>query len=52
VRLKAWQRLASDLDVKKLAQTTQEVALADVPRVAKDVVAGRVRGRTVVNVNA
>jgi acrylyl-CoA reductase (NADPH) len=52
VRLQAWQRLASDLDVKKLAQTTQEVALADVPRVAKDVVAGRVRGRTVVNVNA
>jgi acrylyl-CoA reductase (NADPH) len=52
VRLQAWQRLASDLDVQKLAQSTQEVALADVPRIANDVLAGRVRGRTVVNVNA
>lgn len=52
VRLQAWRRLASDLDVKTLAQATQEVALADVPRIANDVLAGRVRGRTVVNVNA
>lgn len=52
VRLQAWQRLATDLDVQKLATTTQEVALADVPRIAADVLAGRVRGRTVVNVNA
>lgn len=52
VRLQAWRRLACDLDVKTLAHATQEVALADVPRIARDVLAGRVRGRTVVNVNA
>jgi acrylyl-CoA reductase (NADPH) len=51
VRLQAWSRLARDLDLDKLARTTQEVALADVPRVASDVLAGKVRGRTVVNVN-
>lgn len=51
VRLQAWSRLARDLDLDKLARTTREVALADVPRVAGDVLAGKVRGRTVVNVN-
>lgn len=51
VRLQAWSRLARDLDLTKLARTTQEVALADVPRIAGDVLAGKVRGRTVVNVN-
>ncbi|RPX18569.1 oxidoreductase [Pseudomonas aeruginosa] len=51
VRLQAWSRLARDLDRDKLARTTQEVALADVPRVAGEVLQGKVRGRTVVNVN-
>jgi len=51
VRLQAWSRLARDLDLDKLARATQEVALADVPRVASDVLAGKIRGRTVVNVN-
>ncbi len=50
-RLQAWSRLARDLDLNKLASTTQEVGLADVPRVASDILAGKVRGRTVVNVN-
>lgn len=51
VRVQAWSRLARDLDLTKLASTIQEVALADVPRIAGDVLAGKVRGRTVVNVN-
>jgi len=51
VRLQAWSRLARDLDLDKLARTTQEVALADVPRVAGEVLQGKVRGRTVVNLN-
>ncbi|MFW7340868.1 MDR family oxidoreductase [Pollutimonas sp. H1-120] len=51
VRLQAWSRLARDLDLDKLARSTQEVGLADVPRVAGDVLAGKVRGRTVVDVN-
>lgn len=51
VRLQAWSRLARDLDLDKLARTTQEVALADVPRVAGEILQGKVRGRAVVNVN-
>lgn len=52
VREQAWQRLARDLDVEKLARTTQEVGLSQVPGLALPVLQGKVRGRTVVNVNA
>lgn len=52
VRLQAWARLARDLDVNKLARTTQVVGLAQVPEVAAQVLQGKVRGRTVVDVNA
>jgi acrylyl-CoA reductase (NADPH) len=52
VRLQAWSRLASDLDLDKLARTTRVVGLAEVPEVARQVLAGKVRGRTVVDVNA
>jgi len=52
VRLQAWSRLASDLDLDKLARTTKVVGLAEVPEVARQVLAGKVRGRTVVDVNA
>jgi len=51
VRLEAWRRLAADLDVTKLASTITEVGLAEVPGVAADILQGRVRGRTVVDVN-
>ncbi len=51
VRLEAWRRLAEDLDVTKLASTITEVGLAEVPGVAADILQGRVRGRTVVDVN-
>ncbi|MCM2463773.1 oxidoreductase [Pseudomonas sp. CG7] len=52
VRLHAWTRLAQDLDLSKLARTTQVVGLAEVPAVAGRVLEGKVRGRTVVDVNA
>jgi len=52
VRLQAWSRLAQDLDLGKLARTTQMVGLAEVPAVAGRVLEGKVRGRTVVDVNA
>ena len=52
VRLQAWSRLARDLDVAKLARATQVVGLAEVPAVAGRVLEGKVRGRTVVDVNA
>lgn len=51
VRLQAWSRLARDLDLDKLARTTQVVALADVPHVASEIFEGKVQGRTVVDVN-
>ena len=51
-RIQAWSRLARDLDLRKLARTTQVVGLAEVPAVAGRLLAGKVRGRTVVDVNA
>ena len=52
VRLQAWARLATDLDLDKLASATSVVALAEVPRLADHVLQGQVRGRMVVDVNA
>lgn len=52
VRLKAWSRLARDLDLSKLASTTQVVGLAEVPAVVGKLFEGKIRGRTVVDVNA
>jgi acrylyl-CoA reductase (NADPH) len=52
VRIEAWARLAQDLDVKKLASATQLIGLSQVPEVARQMLEGKVRGRTVVDVNA
>nr|WP_259665445.1 MDR family oxidoreductase [Rhizobium bangladeshense] len=51
VRERAWQRLATDLDLGKLASTASEVGLADVPEVVSQMLAGHVRGRTLVDVS-
>ena len=48
-RVQAWQRLAADLDRAKLAAMTRHVKLEDVPAVAEEILAGRVRGRVVVD---
>jgi acrylyl-CoA reductase (NADPH) len=52
LRMEAWSRLARDLDLNKLARTTRTVGLADVPDVVTRMLAGKVQGRTVVDVNA
>lgn len=52
MRQQAWSRLASDLDLDKLARTTKVIGLAEVPEVASQVLAGKVQGRTIVDVNA
>ncbi|NQD91105.1 oxidoreductase [Pseudomonas sp. CrR25] len=52
VRIQAWSRLARDLDLSKLARTTQVIGLAEVPAVVGRMFAGKVQGRTVVDVNA
>jgi acrylyl-CoA reductase (NADPH) len=51
-RQAAWTRLASDLDLSKLEQMTSVVGLAEAPDVARRLLAGQVRGRIVVDVNA
>jgi acrylyl-CoA reductase (NADPH) len=50
-RQEAWRRLASDLDPAKIEAMTTEVALGEVPAAAETLLAGRVRGRIVVDVN-
>ena len=52
LRERAWQALAKELEPARLASMTSEVPLADALAVAHDIVAGKVRGRVVVNVNA
>lgn len=49
-RERAWSRLAQDLDRAKLAAVTTTHRLAEVPELAKDVLAGKVRGRVVIEV--
>ena len=51
-RVSAWQRLADELDLDKLARITQEISLAEALVKAPEILAGKVRGRLVVNVNA
>ena len=51
-RLKAWNRLASDLDPKLLEQMTTTFGLADVFALSPEILAGKVRGRIVIDVNA
>ncbi len=47
----AWNRLAADLDRKKLAEITSEIGLSDVFTAAPKILAGGVRGRLVVRVD-
>ena len=49
-RKAAWERLASDLDRKKLAEITREIALDDVVEWGPKILAGQVRGRIVVKI--
>jgi acrylyl-CoA reductase (NADPH) len=51
-RVAAWERLANELDANKLATITQEIGLGQAIALAPDLLAGKLRGRLVVNVNA
>lgn len=51
-RLAAWQRLARDLDRGLLATTTHTIGLEQAMDAASALLAGQVRGRIVVDVNA
>jgi acrylyl-CoA reductase (NADPH) len=51
-REEAWARLAAELDRAKVASMATPIGLAQAIERAPDVLAGRVRGRLVVDVNA
>ena len=51
LRVAAWDLLASDIDAAQLDAMTREIALGGVMAAAQEIVAGRVRGRIVVDVN-
>ena len=50
-RLAAWERLARDLDVAAIDVIATEVSLGEAIAAAADLMAGKVRGRIVVDVN-
>lgn len=52
LRTQAWQRLATDLDLERLAQMTTVIGLEKAAETSLAVLLGKVRGRTVVDVNA
>lgn len=49
-RVEAWRRLAESVSPLQLDTITQEIGLADVLYTASDLLAGKVRGRVIVNV--
>jgi len=50
-RVRAWDRIASDLPLAKLEDTIEEYSLADLPELGPKILAGQVRGRAVIDVN-
>jgi len=50
LRLEAWGRLARDLDHAKLAAMTRTIGLDEVISAGAEILAGKVRGRTVVEI--
>ena len=51
-RVRAWRDLARLIDASKLAAATTVEPLAKVPELAKAILAGKTRGRVVIDVNA
>ena len=49
-RVEAWTRLAKDLDLGKLATMTRTIAFDEVIPAAHDILAGKIRGRLVVEI--
>lgn len=50
-RLQAWARLATDLDLSMLPLISREIGLSEVIAIAPQLMAGKIRGRVVVDVN-
>ncbi len=52
LRLEAWGRLVSDLDMSKLDAITTEIGFDDIIKTATDLIDGKVRGRVVVDMTS
>ncbi|SDX98188.1 MDR family oxidoreductase [Citreimonas salinaria] len=50
-RQRAWQRIARDMPMDKLDAMVQPATLSDLPRLGREILQGKVRGRVVVDVN-
>jgi acrylyl-CoA reductase (NADPH) len=48
LREEAWQRIASDLDMAKLAELSTTIPFSGIRQAASDIVEGKIRGRVVV----
>jgi len=51
-RLRAWERIATDLSMDKLEAMIHPATLGDLPQLGADILKGQVKGRVVVDVNA
>jgi acrylyl-CoA reductase (NADPH) len=51
-RVRAWERIATDLPMARLEAMIQPATLAEVPALGRAILEGRVKGRVVVDVNA
>lgn len=51
-RLAAWTRIARDLPLEKLHKTIFDARLSDLPRLAEDILAGKTKGRAVIDMTA
>ena len=52
VRLIAWDRIASTVDKKAISEITQTRPLSEAMTAAEEVLAGKIRGRVVIDINA
>ena len=50
-RVRAWERVATDLPMDKLEAMIQPATLSDLPQLGSDILKGQVKGRVVVDVN-
>ena len=51
-RVRAWDRIVSDLPIEKLEAMVRPATLADLPALGEAILKGQVQGRIVVDVNA
>lgn len=51
-RVRAWQRIATDLPMDKLDAMVRPATLSDLPQLGADILNGQIKGRVVVDVNA